>query len=353
MKHIDYIVVGQGIAGSFLAWYLLKNGKTVVVIDSKNEASASMVAAGIIHPVTGRRIVKTWMADELLPFANDAYLEIETHFEEKILHPLGIVELLSAPKEYNDWMARSGEKELSGYIDNSDSVAIYEKYLQPFYRSITVNKSSWVDTNALLRTFRNYFLHLEILVEEKFKIDSINKKDTGILYQDISASRIIFCEGIDAMQNPFWLHLPFIPSKGEVLTIRAELNLAHILNRKIFILPLGNNLFRVGSTYSWNPIDNIPTAAGKEFLITQLKSILKIPFEIIEHKAAIRPTVKDRRPFLGLHPQHDQIGIFNGLGTKGCLLAPYFAHHFAGYLSGKNELMEEVNVRKCKSKSMP
>lgn len=351
MKYADYIIVGQGIAGSLLAWYLIKNKKTVIVIDSKNESSASLVAAGIIHPITGRRIVKTWMADELLPFAHDAYQEIETQFEENILHPLGIVELLSNPKEYNDWMARSGEKELSGYIDNSDSIATYAKYLQPFYKSITVNRASWVNTGILLRTLRNYFLQQQILIEEKFKIDSLSKTDNGVMYNDISASGVIFCEGIEAIKNPYWSYLPFIPSKGEVLTIRAEMNLDHILNRKIFIQPLGMNLFRVGSTYTWDQIDTLPSEAGKEFLISQLRSILKIPFEVVEHKAAIRPTVKDRRPFLGLHPAHDQIGIFNGLGTKGCLLAPYFAHHFAGYLSGKNELKEEVNVRKLKSKS--
>ncbi|MCX6276252.1 MAG: FAD-dependent oxidoreductase [Bacteroidetes bacterium] len=351
MKYTDYILVGQGIAGSLLAWYLIKNKKTVILIDSKNESSASLVAAGIIHPITGRRIVKTWMADELLPFANDAYREIEIQFEEKILHPLGIVELLSNPKEYNDWMARSGEKELSGYIDNSDSIATYAKYLQPFYKSITVNRASWVNTGTLLRTLRNYFLQQQILIEEKFKIDSLSKTENGVMYHDISASGVIFCEGIEAMENPYWWHLPFLPSKGEVLTIRAEMNLDHILNRKIFIQPLGMNLFRVGSTYSWDQIDNLPSEAGKEFLISQLRSILKIPFEVVDHKAAIRPTVKDRRPFLGLHPKHDQIGIFNGLGTKGCLLAPYFAHHFAGYLSGKNELMQEVNVRKLNPKS--
>jgi len=168
--------------------------------------------------------------------------------------------------------------------------------------------------------------------------------ETGVTYKDFSASKIIFCDGVEAQNNPYWETLPFLPSKGEILTIKADMNLSHILNRKIFILPVGENLFKVGSTYSWKFENASPTEAAKAELITQLKSIIKIPFEVIDHTAAIRPTVKDRRPMIGLHKHYAQVGIFNGLGTKGCLLAPFFADHFAGYLSGKNELMEEVDV---------
>lgn len=350
MKHIDYLIVGQGIAGSLLAWSLLKRNKKVIVIDKKNDSSASFVSAGIIHPVTGRRIVKTWMADELLSFARTTYREIEKQFGESIFHPLKVLELLSAPKEYNDWMARSAEKEMAGYIENTENAVNYTDYLQPFYRSITVNESSWIDTGKLLRIFRNYFYSRDILIDEKFNNDDLHSEQQGVVYKNLSAQKVIFCEGHEAKYNPFWSHLPFFLSKGEVLTIRAEMDLSHILNRKIFILPVANNLFRVGSTYSWDKPDNIPTEAGREFLESQLKQILKIPFEVVEHKAAVRPTVKDRRPFLGLHPAHDSVGIFNGMGTKGCLLAPYFADHLAGYLSGTNELMKEVDVRNIKTK---
>ncbi len=349
MKKVDYIIVGQGLAGSFLSWFLLKNEKTFVVVDEINRSSASSVAAGIIHPVTGRRIVKTWMADELLPFAQKTYQEIEVFFSMKLFHPLAVIELLSSPREYNDWMARSGEPELLSYIDNTDNRNCYSDYLQPFYRTVTINKSSWINMGAFLTAFRNYFLINNMLVDEKFEYDNLRLTAGGVEYKDYEALNIIFCEGVESVGNPYWAHLPFVPSKGEVLTIRAEMELNHILNKKIFILPLGMNLFRVGSTYSWNAENNFPTEEGKDFLVAQLKTILKIPFDIVDHRAAIRPTVRDRRPFLGLHPAHDRVGIFNGLGTKGCLLAPYFANHLTGFLLGKNKLLNEVDVRKWKA----
>ncbi len=342
LKKVDYIIVGQGIAGTFLSWFLMKNGKTFFVIDDKKESSASNVAAGIIHPITGRRIVKTWMADTLLPFAHNAYQAIETHFNQKIFHPLPVLELLSSVKEYNDWITRS--EELSSYIESSDVGSVYDDVLNQAFKKIIIKQSSWIDIGTLLRCFRNYFLKKNILLEEKFDINLLKLTDERVEYKNNSSEKIIFCEGVEALKNPFWRHLPFIPAKGEMLTIRAEMKLDHIINRKIYILPIGENLFKVGSTYTWKFQNELPSSEAKDFLVTQIKSILGIPFEIIEHKAAIRPTVKNRRPFLGLHQQHKQVAIFNGLGTKGCLLAPYFANHLTDFLIGKGDLMDEVNV---------
>jgi glycine/D-amino acid oxidase-like deaminating enzyme len=341
----DFIIVGQGIAGSFLAWYIQKANQTVIVIDDAKPNASSRVAAGIIHPVTGRRIVKTWMADALIPFAWKFYSEIENHLRIKIFHPLGIVELLSSAKEFNDWMARSEEQGLESYIDSSFDGNAYNRYLQAFHKKILIKNSAWVDTSILLDTFRKFFTEGGNFLNEKFEVEKLQLSEGGVVYKDIVASKIIFCDGIEAINNPYWKHLPFIPSKGEMIKIRADMKLDHILNKKIFILPAGEDLFKVGSTYAWKYESDSPSDEAREELIMQLKSVLKIPFEVVGQSSGIRPTVKDRRPMLGLHKQFPQVGIFNGLGTKGCLLAPYFANHMTSFLTGKIELMKEVDVR--------
>jgi len=346
LKKVDYIIVGQGIAGTFLSWFFLKHNKSFIVIDEKKESSASRVAAGIIHPVTGRRMVKTWMADILLPFCSSTYEEIENHFSVKLFHPLPVAELLSSAREYNDWMSRSEEAEMKSYVGNEIAQDLYSEFLHPVFKKIAINKSSWIDISSLLSTFRNLYSAKEILSEEKFEHDQLKLDDGLVEYKNIRADKIIFCEGVEALQNPWWKDLPFLPAKGEVLVIKAEMELRHVINKKIYILQIGKNIFKAGSTYSWNFQDDSPTAEAKDFLVAQLKSILKIPFEVISHHAAVRPTVKNRRPFLGLHLQYPQVGIFNGLGTKGCLLAPYFAGHLTGFLLGKNELMKEIDVTK-------
>jgi len=319
----DFIIVGQGIAGSLLAWFLQRHNKSFIIIDDARSNTSSRIAAGIMHPVTGRRIVKTWMADLLFPFAEKTYREIENQFSNKIFYPTPIIELLSNAKEFNDWMARSNEQDLGTYIDPSFADDAYDDYLQPFFKKILIKKSAWIDTSSLLTEFKNYFQKENNLLNEKFLFSELLLNESGVIYKDFSASKIIFCDGVEAKNNPYWKMLPFLPSKGEIITIRADMKLNHILNRKIFILPIDDNHCRVGSTYTWN---------------------FEIPFEVVDHTAAVRPTVKDRRPMLGLHNNYSQVGIFNGLGAKGCLLAPFFADHFAGYLSGKNELMKEVDV---------
>ncbi|MEO8085799.1 MAG: FAD-dependent oxidoreductase [Bacteroidota bacterium] len=344
MRKVDFIIVGQGIAGTFLSWFLLKNKKTFIVIDEQKQASASKVAAGIIHPITGRRMVKAWMADTLIPFAQHTYQEMEAHFSRKIFHPFPIIELLSTAKEYNDWMSRSEDAGMQPYIENMKAENLYSEVLQHFSQKIIVKKTSWVNIGTFLSTFRDFILEEKMIEEEKFDHDQLVLENDEVRYKDMRAGKIIFCEGVEALHNPFWKMLPFLPAKGEILIVEAKMNLQHILNRKIYILPIGNNLFKVGSTYTWKFDDANPTIEAREFLISQLKLILKIPFEVVDQMAAVRPTVKNRRPFLGLHPEHNQIGIFNGLGTKGCLLAPFFADHLAGFLCGRNELMKEVDV---------
>lgn len=343
----DFIIVGQGIAGSLLAWFLRQQGKTVLLIDKFYGSSASRVAAGIMHPITGRRMVKTWMADELIPFARSTYRNLEQEFGMNFFHDIPIAEILNTAKEYNDWMSRSDEQDLSAYI-STEGNQDFGKYLNPFFKSILIHRSGWIDTSVMLDAFRKYFQSNGDLLDENFDHVELNTSSEKIRYQDCEASHIIFCEGVNAISNPFWKHLPFIPAKGEMITFRAEMNCTSILNRKIFLLPVGDHMFKAGSTYSWNYKDDQPSPEGKDFLVGQLKSLLKIPFEVIAHTAGIRPSVKDRKPFLGLHPVHKRIGIFNGLGAKGCLLAPFFASHMAGYLAGKNELMKAVNVAEMK-----
>jgi glycine/D-amino acid oxidase-like deaminating enzyme len=344
----DYLIVGQGIAGSMLAWFLLKENKSVLLIDNFNSSSSSNIAAGIIHPITGRRIVKTWMADELIPFARKAYWELEAYFKEKLFHELPILELLSTTKEVNDWNARAASAELNGYISSENKDLQYNDVLKPFLKKIQIHHSGWVDMQKLVSMFRNYFSEKQILIEELFEYDLIKLNNEGVQYKNIEADKLIFCEGYAAMHNPFWKHLPYLPAKGEILTIKSPLlKLQNILVKTIFILPTAGDLYKVGSTYEWKELNETPTEKAKQKILSELDEIIHVPYEVVEHKAGIRPSVKDRRPFLGLHPEYKQIGVFNGLGTKGALLAPFFAHHFTEHLLKNIPLIKEVQAVKA------
>jgi len=167
--------------------------------------------------------------------------------------------------------------------------------------------------HQILRTIFQYYSNLEL-------------KQDYIFYNDIKAKHIIFAEGYGLHSNPFFNHLPLDGTKGELFIIKApELNLDVIVNTSVFILPLGNDLFKVGATYNWIDKTSSPTEEGKQELIDRIKEILTCDFEIISHFAGIRPTVKDRKPLIGTHPLHSRIHILNGLGTRGVLLGPAMA----------------------------
>jgi glycine/D-amino acid oxidase-like deaminating enzyme len=341
----DYIIVGQGLAGSLLAWELIQLNQKVTVIDTGSPTAASRVAAGIFLPVTGRRIVKTWMADTLIPFSVKTFNNFESLFKQPLLHSLPVLEIPASIKEMNEWQMRAESHDLKTYIKTFHVPNAFN-YVNCSHGAVELTNSGYVNLRLLLSLMRQYFCDLKILQQESFDFSELHS-DQNIVYKDIIADKIIFCEGAQVINNPFFNSLPFQLSKGEIVSIYAEkLPEDYLINQGIFILPLGNHYFRVGSTYQWNDLTPSVTLSAKTMLTEKLKSFLKVPFDVVDQQAGIRPTVKERRPFLGMHAQHQRMGIFNGLGTKGVMLAPYFAHHFAQHLVNSVSLIPEVDIKK-------
>ncbi|MEM9850214.1 MAG: FAD-dependent oxidoreductase, partial [Bacteroidota bacterium] len=223
----------------------------------------------------------------------------------------------------------------------------YELFTQPAYAYGQVQQSAQVRIHILIEAYRNKLRSENRLLEEVFDFEQLSISPEGITYRDVKAASIIFCEGHRAKQNPFFSYLPFGGTKGEVLLVKIpEAQFEKMLKQRVFIVPLGDDLYWIGATNDWQYEDGQPTAKGRQYLEDRLKEVLKVPFEIVSHQAAVRPTVKDRRPFLGRHPKYPQLGIFNGLGTKGASLGPYFAKHFADFLTEQQPLMPAVDIQR-------
>jgi glycine/D-amino acid oxidase-like deaminating enzyme len=193
------------------------------------------------------------------------------------------------------------------------------------------------------------------LREETFDQELLKVNEKSVSYKEFSAEKIIFCEGAKSRQNPWFPDADYRPTKGEVLIIKLppgqEIPPGLIINKGVFILPLGNGTYKAGATFDWDDMTTVPTVKAREELLGKLQKVLDVPFEVMDQQAGIRPTMNDRRPIIGLHPEHRALGIFNGLGTKGVMIAPYFAVHFAGYLEGRHSLDPEVDVVRFRRKS--
>lgn len=341
----DFIIVGGGLAGKTLAFYLLKQGKQVVVVDQNVPSTSSKIGAGIIHPVTGRRIVKTWMADTLIPFAKSFYEEIEKKYQRKIFHSFPILEIFGSAKSKNDWVTRSSEQGFENYFSEEIKPGKFSEFFNCDFGGILLKGTGYVDLPSYLECIHGKLNSHDTLIEETFLFDDLKVCESFVLWKNIQASKIIFCDGHNCVSNPFFKHIPFLPAKGEILKIFCrDLPESFILNHSMFVLPVGNHLFKAGSTYKWNFENTDPSQEGKNKIIKFLDGFLKVEYEIVSHHAAVRPTIQDRRPVIGLHPKYKSIGVFNGLGTKGALLAPYFAKQFADFLLSSENIDAEVNV---------
>lgn len=339
-NEIDFVIVGQGLAGSVLAYLLLQRGKKVQIFDTSEFPSSSRVAAGIFNPVTGRKLVKTWMADEIFPFLEKFYLELESVLSEHFFHQVQIYRPFPN-QEVQEFFKRD---KLFEHFDDFASLEFenvkYKDLVHSEWGGATTKQSGWVDLKILLDAFKEYFKQKGILSEEKFNLEkAVNQQ-----------YKTIFCEGFQGKNNPYFQYLPFNPVKGEVLEVSIEgINLVEIINQGAFVVPLSENTFRLGATYSWHQLDFTPTPQGENELLEKYHKLMKPNLTVLSHLAGVRPATKDRRPFIGMHPEYPEIGIFNGLGSKGVSLAPYFANQFVEFLVSGKELSSEVNINRFAS----
>lgn len=331
----DYLIVGQGLAGTWLSHYLLQAGKTVCVIDNgdKRANSSSGIASGIMNPITGKRFVKTWQADTVLPFAHKAYRELEGLLGTTFFDIRPIVWLLHQTEDLNRLSALSAEPDYAPYI--GEVVAgHFAAELQAHLGYALVN-TGCVHTSHFLGTYRQYLQAQSAFIDANFDYAELQLCENGVVWREITARHLIFCEGGAAIgRNPYFSGLPYVPVKGEVLYIRLH-NASfrkHIIKNGVFILHLQDDIYWVGSNYDHHYADEYPTPETRQVLLQQLDATLSCTYEVLGQVAAIRPASHYRRPFVGTHPKHQQLSVLNGLGTKGVSLAPYYAAQLAAHL---------------------
>jgi glycine/D-amino acid oxidase-like deaminating enzyme len=338
------IIVGQGIAGTVLAETLLLQGYKVYIYDQAPITSSSLVAAGVYNPIIAKRITTSWMAAQLLPACQLFYTQLQAKYRTPLIHPLDLYMLFDSIEHQNNWATKATDAKYMPWIQQRPPASPH--IIQP-YGGQWFTGSGYVHTHTLLHQCRTQQHPQLVYIPELFNYAHVEHTPQGVTYQNITADYLFFCEGVQAQNNPWFDYIPFKPAKGEVLTIKVEnFKADYIIQSGVYILPQGNDTYIVGATYNWDQIDNQTTAEGKEELMLKVQKVINLPFEVVAHKAGIRPAITDRRPVIGFHPQHPKLGVFNGLGAKGILLAPYFAQHLAQVLAGHMPLSKEIDVNR-------
>lgn len=328
----EFLIIGQGISGSWLSWFLEKEKRDFHVIDYPDTNTPSRLAAGIINPVTGRRHVETWMADTLLPFAWEQYNEMGKFLGIEAISQKPILDFFPSPQMRLSFLERVNEG--ARFVSIPAEENRFREFFNYEFGYGLIQPVYTAHLETLLPAWRKYLLEQERLSEESFDINYLERSADNIIYKNISASFIIFCNGHEAALNPYFKNLPFAPNKGEALTLEIpDLPQTAIFKKGLSLVPLAQTgQWWIGSSYEWDFKHNDPTDAFRQRTEQLLQQWLHIPFRVTNHVAGVRPATLERRPFIGLHPHFQNIGILNGLGTKGCSLAPFFA----------KELIEEL-----------
>jgi glycine/D-amino acid oxidase-like deaminating enzyme len=345
---LDYIIVGSGLAGIAFSEIALQNNKTILVVNNQSQNS-SRIAGGLYNPVILKRFSEVWQASEQLELLYNFYANLEKKLQIKLDYKLPLLRKFYSVEEQNNWFTASDKPNLSKFLSTNLITKKWDAIPSPFNFG-EVLYSGYVDTNLLVDSYKLFLINQKAYLEDTFDYSNLIIENDFVVYKNLKAKRIVFAEGFGMLLNPFFNKLPLDGTKGELLLIKApNLNLDVIMKSSVFVLPIGNYLYKVGATYNCEDKTNIPPEAAKKELLDNLKELITCDFEVIEHYAGVRPTVKDRRPLVGTHPVHKNLHVLNGLGTRGVMLAPAMAKNLYNHIENQIPLDKNIDILRIKN----
>lgn len=345
----DFLIVGQGLAGSLLAWHLLAAGRRVLVVDRDEESTSSKVAAGLVTPVAGSRFHLPPGLGERLDYARRFYWELEERSGETLFRHLRIARLFRDEAEATLWRRRV-EAEPATYARYHAPLEIDAELVRLPHGGFEMREGGWLDLPAFLELTRQTLLERASYAIGKVRSEEVDVSAGGVRWKNVEAGWIVFCEGWRGRENRFFDWVPLRPTAGDILDLEVP-ELAgegRILNKGGWLLPLGGGRFRAGSTYREAPPGASPEegdgTAGREEVLAKVAAITPAQAAVTAHRRGLRPTIRRSQIFMGPHPAHPRVVFFNGLGSKGVLNGPWHAAALVSHLLSGTPLPEEAEL---------
>ncbi len=341
----DYIIVGFGIAGFSFAQQLEENNRNFIVFDNQSQQS-TRIAGGMFNPIILKRFTPAWQAAEMLPYALLQFQKAELKYKKKYIHYIDIYRKLASIEEQNNWIVASDKPVMRDFMQPISKEKI-EGIEAPFGFGV-LKGTGIVNAGNLLDDVIKNLQKKDKIKQETFDYEALEIHQEFVSYKGIKARKIIFSEGYGMLNNPFFKQLPLMGTKGEMLMIETQTDIPYIVKSNVFMAPnvMQKGQFYIGATYNWEDKTNTPTPEAKTHLEMKLKQLFAKDYSVISQKAGIRPTVKDRRPLVGTLKKHPNVGILNGMGTRGVILAPSTAKFLFKHMEFGMELPKEIDIRR-------
>jgi glycine/D-amino acid oxidase-like deaminating enzyme len=346
---IDYLVAGLGLAGISFCETLERHGKSFRVV-SDDSQKASTVAGGLYNPVILKRFTLSWKAHEQLALLPSFYSGLEEKLGVTLDHPLRVLRRFASVEEQNGWFEAS-DKPGMGTLMSTALLSNSNPAIDAPFGYGEVLGTGRLDTELLQERYRRYLMESGSLDQEAFAWDALKIDRDGVSYKGLRASRLVLAMGFGLKQDPYFNYLPLNGTKGELLTVRApELRESRVIKSAAFIIPLKEDLYRIGATYKWQDKTNAPTPEAREELETKLRTFLKCDYEVVSQEAGVRPTVADRRPLVGRHPECANLYVLNGFGSRGVMIAPFASKALFDFIEKGADLPPDMDINRFRNR---
>lgn len=322
------LILGQGLAGTLLGWELQWAGVDFTLVDAGPAGAATSAAAGLINPVTGRRLVKSWRIDALLPAARATYGAIETELGVALWHDVRIRRLFADERERSFWRGKQARGELAPFAGVGDADGFW---IEPAAR---------IDLPRLLAASRTRWRSEGRLHEAAWSEDDVERALA-------IHPGVIDCRGVAAAASGRFERVPWEYVQGEMLELAvAGLPVREVLNRRQWLVPVAEGAAWVGATQVPGERRAVTTPGARVTLEASARGLLGLDrsFVVTGQRAGVRVALPDRRPAAGRHPERRGLGVCSGLGGKGALWAPLLARQWARHLTTGEAFDKEVDV---------
>lgn len=344
----EFLIVGQGITGSIVALQLKKSLKEFKLIEGGNPNTSSKVAAGIVHPISLKRCNLSWRGREFYDFSDTFYKEVNFESSIELYKHYKLLRIFASFEEQNNWIGKTNNEIYKNILSLNNKEI---ENVKNMFGSGVVELCSRLSVSEFLDFVSSLLLKGNLLKKDLFKANELKLENNRFHYNGDIYSKVIMCDGVNALKNPMFNYLPIIPNKGELLTVSSNILPSQIINCGIFSLPETKNIFTIGSTYSNEDQKNNVTVNAKEYLMRKLNKIIETDgIEIMDQQFGFRPTSLDRKPLVGEHPIIKNLYTVNGMGSKAILMAPLLVKELLDSIYKNKPLNSMVNIKRFSKK---